>query len=211
MSRCVRHGGRVDRRRCVDATSATTTSRCDLRRSAGRPPRVSASWLPPWPLTNTTPAAQSALRPNSIATWAITSVPIERVPAKPACSPEAVTEMVGPMHETGRAMQRPPGDLLGDEGVGVEREVRAVLLGRTDGDQDDRRQRAVIVGHQPSGRVDLVPRRLTQSHRRSVSHLPLRSVPTSLRREMRVAVALISSSRHALGSVAGRRGEASWG
>ena len=51
--------------------------------------RCIASALPPCPLTNTTPAAQSAERATSITTSAITSDPIESVPGKPSCSPLA--------------------------------------------------------------------------------------------------------------------------
>ena len=51
--------------------------------------RRTASRFPPWPFTNTTPAKASAERPSSTSTVVRASVPIDRVPGKPACSPEA--------------------------------------------------------------------------------------------------------------------------
>ena len=80
-----------------------------------------ASRLPPWPFTNTTPAKASAERPSSTSTVASASVPIERVPAKPACSPDGAVgdgrggDDVGP----GVGQGGDEGDR--DAGVGVER------------------------------------------------------------------------------------------
>ena len=65
--------------------------------------RSTASRLPPCPLTSTTPPAQSAERTSSTTTAAITSVPIDRVPGNPACSPLAVTPIVGATTTGGRS------------------------------------------------------------------------------------------------------------
>ena len=89
-SRSARRGRRRRRR------TATTGARRDPSRSRVVIARSTASRLPPWPLTSTTPPDQSAERTSSTITVAVTSVPIDSVPGKPACSPLAVTVSDGP-------------------------------------------------------------------------------------------------------------------
>ncbi len=70
----------------VGVHQAASRSSVRSRATAAR----SASRLPPWPLTNTTRRAQSdADRPYSTSTACNAAVPMETVPAKPWCSPEA--------------------------------------------------------------------------------------------------------------------------
>ena len=113
--------GRIGPRRRVDAVARSTASR-----------------LPPWPLTSTTPAAQSADRTSSTITAAVVSVPSDSVPGKPACSPLAVTVSDGPTVVRPSAGGEAGGDGLGDDRVGGQRQVRAVLLARADRDAQDR-------------------------------------------------------------------------
>ena len=106
--------------------------------------RWTASALPPWPLTRTTPLLQSALRTSSTTTRSNTSVPIDSVPGKPACSPLAVTVSGRGQHHratlaaVGVGLDQTVGDGGGDARVGVEREVRPVLLARADGHDEQR-------------------------------------------------------------------------
>ena len=68
-------------------------------------------------------------------------------------------------HQTVGVMDRTFGDLLGDQRVGRQRKVGSVLLGRPDRDEQDRSERAVVGS--PTcrrGRIDLVPRCITEVH-----------------------------------------------
>ena len=93
------------------------------------PPRC-----PPWALTTTTPAKEPrAERTSSTRRPASTSWPTSSVPGNPACSPLAPYATAGATGDTGtRAAGQPRGHGDGDAGVGVEREVRPVLLERAE-------------------------------------------------------------------------------
>ena len=130
---CGRHGRRHPRPHGHQVTSRPSRSR-------RRQPPI-ASTLPPCPLTKTSRRAQpQAERPYSTSSRRA-SVPIDTVPAKPSCSPrgsvgdrgcEQIPIMIRPVEVLGGGA----GHRGGDAGVGVQRQVRAVLLGRTHRDQD---------------------------------------------------------------------------
>jgi hypothetical protein len=90
-------------------------------------------------------------------TCVITSVPIDSVPAKPACSPDAETVSEGPTSS-------PLDELFSDQSVGRHREVRTVLFGRANGNENDWCSGAVFEHGVVDECLHLVPCRLTQSH-----------------------------------------------
>ena len=67
-------------------------------------------------------------------------------------------------HQAVGLVDRPAGEFLGDQRVGGEGEMWAVLFGRADGDQDDRRLHAVDGAFGSRGVGDLAPRGVAQSH-----------------------------------------------
>ena len=105
--------------------------------------------LPPCPFTSTTPPLQSALRTSSTMTCSKTDVPMLSVPGNPACSPLALIgerrrhQHVALVVLVGQSL----GQRAGDADVGVEGEVRTVLLARPDGyGQDGRPFPAPVLG-----------------------------------------------------------------
>ncbi len=130
--------------------------------------RSTASRLPPWPLTSTTPPDQSAERTSSTMTVAVASVPIDSVPGNPACSPLAVTVSDGPTTTPGRHAASRAARASADDRVGGQRQVRPVLLARADGDAQHRSV------------ADRRPRRLRQLHIGDGNPSPDATHPTAL-------------------------------
>ena len=132
--RCARHGRRRRRPR------TDTTPRLGLRDAAAATAWLSAAMLPPWPLTNSSRCAQQvADLPYSTSSAVNASVPIEIVPGKLWCSPLAPYAIAGAANHvrsgsSDKSAATAPATADSDPGVGVQRQVRAVLLGRADGD-----------------------------------------------------------------------------
>ena len=114
--------------------SSLLTARCTGRR------------CPPWPLTNTTPADQSALRTSSTITCSTSSAPIDRVPGKASVlAAGGGRQRRTDQHIAGlERRDQPSGERGGDTRVGVERQMWAVLFARPDRHSDDRSR-----GHVP--------------------------------------------------------------
>ena len=99
------------------------------RRSASR----IAVTLPPWPLTRSIAGQwREAWRPSSTRRVDKATLPIDSVPGKSACSPLAPIAIAGAEPHPGAPGARPRGDGRRDPRVGVERQMRPVLLKRPD-------------------------------------------------------------------------------